>query len=242
MPTNNVLYEKKHRFMLILKEINILYNQADDEVINNEIPAFKAKQIKDMYNYTVIGLLEEGVQYQYIKDSKDSSKDIISVTIDGLNYRCKNTELYNILKNRYKDVMGIEYNGPKLKEIEKQEDDYKIPDIPKDNPNIDIQSFIPPKVYITPDNDFSKKRSFNIFKAIKQIIITFILIVAAFMTFMFIWGNDNRRNDIQNGWNEFKQSFIPSDKDVINKKDVEDEYNQISDPENWVDTENNISE
>ena len=29
------------------------------------------------------------------------------------------------------------------------ENDYKIPDIPKNNPNIDIQSFIPPKVYIS---------------------------------------------------------------------------------------------
>ena len=32
----NVLYEKKHRYMMILKEINVLYNQADSEVENNK--------------------------------------------------------------------------------------------------------------------------------------------------------------------------------------------------------------
>lgn len=37
----NVLYEKKHRYMMILKEINVLYNQADSEVENNKIPPFK---------------------------------------------------------------------------------------------------------------------------------------------------------------------------------------------------------
>ena len=121
---NNVLYEKKHRYMLILKQINILYNQANDEVLNNEIPAFKAKQIKDMYNQTLIGLIEEGVEYQYIKNSSDSSKDIISITIDGLNYRCKNTDIKDILDNRYEDVMGISYTGPKRKKVEKNETDH----------------------------------------------------------------------------------------------------------------------
>lgn len=201
MATNNVLYEKKHRYMLILKEINVLYNQADDEVLNNKIPAFKAKQIKDMYNQTLIGLIEEGVEYQYIKDNRKSENDIISITVDGLNYRCKNTDIKELLDDRYEDIMGIPYKGPVIRKNKDNENDYKIPDIPKDNPNIDIQSFIPPKVYITPENDFSQKKKANPFSIVKQLIstITVLLIVCGIL--LYIWGDDARRETITNGWN-----------------------------------------
>ena len=218
---NNVLYEKKHRYMLILKQINILYNQANDEVLNNEIPAFKAKQIKDMYNQTLIGLIEEGVEYQYIKNSSDSSKDIISITIDGLNYRCKNTDIKDILDNRYEDVMGISYTGPKRKKVEKNESDYKIPDIPEKTENFDIQYFIPPKVYISTDNDFSEKKPHNFFRTIKQVITTIIALAIAFFIFMYFWGKDNVRTNVQKGISNISSTLnINSEETTTSLQDI----------------------
>lgn len=203
----NVLYEKKHRYIMILKEINVLYNQADSEVENNKIPPFKAKQIKDMYNQTLIGLIEEGLEYQYIKDNSNSANDIISITIDGINYRCKNTDIKELLNDRYQDVMGIEYRGPNLKKNVPDENDYKIPDIPKNNPNIDIQSFIPPKVYISPDNDFTKEKKTSIFSILKQVITTIILFAIIGGIILFIWGDNGRRTTIKNGWDNLVNQF-----------------------------------
>lgn len=243
MQTNNILYEKKHRYMLILKEINILYNQTNTEVLNNEIPAFKAKQIKDMYNQTLIGLIEEGVKYQYIKDSKNSAKDIISITIDGLNYRCKNTDLKDILGDRYKDVMGIEYKGPNRKNVEKNENDYKIPEMPKDVSNSNIQSFIPPKVYISPENDFSKKKKTNIFSIIRQVFITAVVIAACVGGFVYVLGENSRREAIINGWNNcvdyIKSSFNKND--YIDVNDIQQEADRLGDPASWTDV-NSINE
>ena len=117
--TNNVLYDKKHRYMLILKELNILRNQTDTEVLNEGLPKVYAQEIKDIYTRVIVGLLEEGVTYQYVKDSVDSKKDLIRLYIDGNVYNCRNMDVREILEDRYDEVMNAEYNGPTFRDINK---------------------------------------------------------------------------------------------------------------------------
>ena len=123
--TNNTLYEKKHHYMFILKELTILKNQVEHEVLNEGLPKIHAQEIQDMYNRTIVGLLEEGAVYQYIKDAKDPNKDIIKLNIDGSEYKCRNIDIREILEIRYDDVMKISYNGPTFKEIQKKKDKNK---------------------------------------------------------------------------------------------------------------------
>ena len=177
-----------------------------------------------MYNQTLIGLIEEGLEYQYIKDNSNSANDIISITIDGINYRCKNTDIKELLNDRYQDVMGIEYRGPNLKKNVPDENDYKIPDIPKNNPNIDIQSFIPPKVYISPDNDFTKEKKTSIFSILKQVITTIILFAIIGGIILFIWGDNGRRTTIKNGWDNLVNQF----ENTQNSKSIENNIEESS--------------
>lgn len=215
---NNTVYEKKHRYMLILKQINVLYNQADIEVSSHKIPAFRAKQIKDMYNQTLVGLIEEGIEYQYLKNEEFPEDDLISITVDGINYRCKNTDIYNLLKDKYESVMGIPYTGPMEENMKEKDDDYKIPDIPKhsevdnkdesfavndktESENSKIESFTPPPIYITPESDFGKKKEKNAFSTVKQVIHTLIVFAIMGVVLSYIWKDDTRRENITNSIN-----------------------------------------
>lgn len=119
MQTNNTLYEKKHHYMFILKELTILKNQTEHEVLEEGLPKVYSQEIKDLYTRVIVGLLEEGVKYQYVKDSSDSKKDIISMKIDGNTYECRNIDVREILEDRYEEIMHKNYQGPSLREINK---------------------------------------------------------------------------------------------------------------------------
>lgn len=229
---NNILYEKKHRYMLVLKEINTLYVQASEEVLNNEIPAFKAKQIKDMYNQTLIGLIEEGVDYQYIQNTDNPEKDIVCITADGLNYRCKNTDLKEILKDRYEDVMGIRYAGPAVKTKTKDENDYKLPELPDKDENVNIQHYTPPAVYITPENDFSQKRRVNFFGVVKQSVITAIILGVCIFGFLMLWKNDINRQLLTDAWNKCISTLSGNQSTEQTSEDLPEEVEDIGNLQN----------
>lgn len=207
--TNNILYDKKHRYMLILKELNILRTQTDTEVLNEGLPKVYAQEIKDIYTRIMVGLLEEGVTYQYVKNSVDSKKDLIKLYIDGNVYECRNIDVREILEDRYDEVMNAEYNGPSFMDIQKSRkknedstakgnlqsgdvtnlllgikdainESKEVPtssDIKQDIEREIIQNYIPPKVYLSAEdekNSHKKKNKFG--KFIISLVITILFI------------------------------------------------------------------
>lgn len=127
--TNNSLYGKKHRYMLILKELNILKAQIDNEVLNDGLSKVRSQEIHDIYARVIVGLIEEGVIYQYVKDANDIKKDKIQLCIDGTIYECRNIDIREILKERYDIVMQKQYSGPSFKEIQNSREKNKDPEL-----------------------------------------------------------------------------------------------------------------
>lgn len=153
MQTNNTIYEKKHHYMFILKELGVLKNQMEYETLNENLSKTRLQETYDMYNLLIVGLIREGIKFQYIKDSKDSKKDIIRLPIDGVNYDCLNTSIKAILKDEYDDIMGLSYMGPDIdtvipsvikketkKDVKQIESD--LPEIPKEEVIKDLKNTI----------------------------------------------------------------------------------------------------
>ena len=130
---NNTLFEKKHHYMFALKEIEILRKQMEREALDNEIEGSRLDEIHTIWNFIFVGLLREGLAYQFIKNATDSKKDMIRITIDGVNYECKILTLKDILKNEFpillKDILDEIPNVETISENEKAipsgEQDYK---------------------------------------------------------------------------------------------------------------------
>lgn len=108
---NNTVYEKKHYYALILKNIGILKNKIDEDVLNNELSKARSYEIVDLYNRTLLQFIEEGASFQLIKDATNSSNDKVQVIIDGVTYYCLTSDAKIILGPRYKDVLKEEYSG-----------------------------------------------------------------------------------------------------------------------------------
>ena len=107
MEINNEGFSIKHRFLLIMREVDIIRREFEYQYMNGEIDKVKIEEIHDVYNRVFIGLLREGLVYQYIKDSFDPKKDVVIITIDKVNYECRAITLKNILGDEYETVMSI---------------------------------------------------------------------------------------------------------------------------------------
>lgn len=107
MQINNTIFEKKHHYMLIMRETEILKKQMEYEVLSEEISNDRLQEVYRIFNMVFIGLLREGLAYQYIKNADNSKKDIIKITIDNIEYDCKVTVLKKLLGDEYYDVMKI---------------------------------------------------------------------------------------------------------------------------------------
>lgn len=134
MEINNTLLEKKHHYMLIMRETEILKRQMEYEVLTEEIPKIRLDEVYRIFNMTFIGLLREGLAYQYIKNANNAEKDIIRITIDNVNYECKVKVLKNILGKEYYEIMKINPEDKSIfnnneKEEKTKDIDIKIPDV-----------------------------------------------------------------------------------------------------------------
>lgn len=119
MQINNTLYEKKHYYMIILKELGTLKQQMESEALSGTVSKARLDEIYEMYNILFVGLLREGLQYQYIKNATDYKKDIIRLSVDGVNYDCNNSDIFRILNDEYEYVLHI--SPPEKKENEKSQ-------------------------------------------------------------------------------------------------------------------------
>lgn len=107
MQINNTIFERKHHYMIALKEIDILRKQMEYEALNEEISKTRLQETYRIWNMIFIGLLREGLEYQYIKNAGNPEMDMIRLTIDNIDYNCKVTTLKGILKSDYNSVLGM---------------------------------------------------------------------------------------------------------------------------------------
>lgn len=113
---NNTLFEKKHHYMFVMKEIQILRQQMEAEALNDEISRARLDEIRSIWNLVFIGLLREGLSYQYIKNANNPKKDMIRLTIDNINYDCYQVIVEAALKDEYDAVMKIKSTSDKNKD------------------------------------------------------------------------------------------------------------------------------
>ena len=104
---NNTLFEKKHHYMLAMREIEILKRQMEHEALNEEISKARLEETKSIWNYLFVGMLREGLGFQYIKNANNPAKDMVRITVDSVNYDCMASVLKNILKDEFYDILNI---------------------------------------------------------------------------------------------------------------------------------------
>lgn len=140
MQINNTLLEKKHHYMLIMREIQILKHQIEYEVLTEESPRNRLDEVYRIFNMTFIGLLREGLAYQYIKDANNTEKDIIRITIDNIDYECRVLVLKKLLGQEFYEVLKI---NPDIKEEKKKETKKKLKEVTEEIENTEDDSDVP---------------------------------------------------------------------------------------------------
>lgn len=108
MRVNNTIFERKHHYMYILKESEILKRQMNEELMDGNIEASRLDEISAICNYAFAGLIQEGLEYQYSKDT-DSRKDTLIITVDHVDYKCRVSVLKHILGEKYQDYIAEDY-------------------------------------------------------------------------------------------------------------------------------------
>lgn len=143
---NNTLFENKHYYMLSLKEINVLKEKVQSEVLelspedlNSETYEGLSNQLKEItriWELMFIGLLREGLEFQYIENTNKKEKDLIRIVVDNINYECKATIVLEILKEDIRYVLKDLYEEL----IERFSLSFKDNQNPKEIENIIIEN------------------------------------------------------------------------------------------------------
>lgn len=98
----NTILEKKHYYMQILANADLLRKNAEVENAEDLLPAQQLDEVLGIWRYTFVGLLREGLIYDYIKNNNnDESKDIVRLTLDNVQFDCPVLALKAILKEDY---------------------------------------------------------------------------------------------------------------------------------------------
>ena len=147
---NNTLFEKKHHYMFIMKEIQILREQMETEALNDEISRSRLDEIRSIWNLVFVGLLREGLSYQYIKNANNPKKDMIRLTIDNINYDCYQVIVEAALKEEYEEVMKIK-NISSDKTSDKNKN--KLEKLKEKNVNTIDESIVKNPIPLTPINN-----------------------------------------------------------------------------------------
>ena len=98
----NTILEKKHYYMQILSNADLLRKNAEVENAEDLLSAQQLDEVFGIWKYTFVGLLREGLIYDYIKNNNnDESKDIVRLTLDNVQFDCPVPALKAILKEDY---------------------------------------------------------------------------------------------------------------------------------------------
>jgi len=102
---NNTLFERKHHYVTILKESELLKQQMNEEVLDGTISATRLDEINHICTLAFAGLLQEGLEFRYSRDTNISKESLI-MTIDHIDYRCKVNALRGILRDKLDDYLN----------------------------------------------------------------------------------------------------------------------------------------
>lgn len=111
---NNVVYQSKHYYAFMLKELKTIKAEVENEVKQGSADQKKLTEIYETYQRVIVGLIREGADFQYIKNQTAPENSIIRLKVDNIEYECLNTSIRNILKDDYQQVMGFPYDGPEI--------------------------------------------------------------------------------------------------------------------------------
>lgn len=89
----NILYSGMHYYYKLLQSIGELKKQQEYTYLNTDTGKRQLEELNKAWVECFAGLLEEGVSYFVIRDAKESSKDLIRITIENINYDCKISDL-----------------------------------------------------------------------------------------------------------------------------------------------------
>lgn len=104
----NIILEKKHYYMQLLTNAESLKRMAEFEVLSDDTDSVLHGQLEEItsaWNYVFIGLLREGLVYDYLKNPENPEKDIIRLTIDNIQFDCPVTTIKSILKDEYDTII-----------------------------------------------------------------------------------------------------------------------------------------
>lgn len=105
---DNVILEKKHYYMQVLTNANMLKKNAELENLQDILPENQLEEVSNIWYYTFVGLLREGLVYDYIANKNDSDKDIIRLTIDNVQFDCKAIIVKKILGEDYDKIISTD--------------------------------------------------------------------------------------------------------------------------------------
>ena len=91
-----------------MREVEAMKRQMEYEAINGLITKDRLQEITMLWNLVFVGLLREGLTYQYIKNENNPKKDAIRLTIDNIDYNCLVSTLKIILKDHFYEVLKLE--------------------------------------------------------------------------------------------------------------------------------------
>ena len=94
--------------MQLLTNAESLKRMAEFEVLSDNTDSVLHGQLEEItsaWNYVFIGLLREGLVYDYLKNPENPEKDIIRLTIDNIQFDCPVTTIKNILKDEYDTII-----------------------------------------------------------------------------------------------------------------------------------------
>lgn len=124
---NNVILENKHYYMQVMQNIETLRKKIEYIVLNDDISQKQLKEIQKIWNYTFVGLLREGLAYDYIKNANNPEKDFLRLTIDNIHYDCSLKTVKQILQDDFDEIITLEDNlSPDEKQYFKKEQEEKI--------------------------------------------------------------------------------------------------------------------
>ena len=112
---NNNLFESKHYYLKLLQSIENIKRKAEYQFLSTDTGSKQLEEVKRAWIEAFLGLIEEGIDFIYIKCPENSQRDIIRITIENINYDCLLTDLIHIMKNRL-------CTNQQLKEIIREEE------------------------------------------------------------------------------------------------------------------------
>lgn len=107
---NNSLFESKHYYLKLLQSIESIKRKLEYQFLSTDAGSKQLEEVKQAWIEAFLGLLEEGLEFNYIKCPENPQKDIVRITIENINYDCFVADLREVAKN-------YSYINPNVAEI-----------------------------------------------------------------------------------------------------------------------------